>query len=343
MHQPMINNGIKRFSKVGLASIKKYVALRMYFKVLFVILKISAGVGLLILSIQGIQWGNLVRGMRSANLYILILAIISVMFGLGLQVWRWALFVNAYQIQASKSRIFIAYFTGQAANILLPLRGGEVIRAGYLYTEPKTIPAVASTIFLEKYLDILALTTCSLLVSIKLSFDNTSNIRGYLIPISAFLTILLTAAIIFGLAIIKRLKASKRLPNFLVDTLDLWAASSQWLKNPKKIYPGILLTIFIWGVMWLTNILLFKSLGLPLNGKAAGLVLVLVYIGLLPALMPGNIGPFYYFGRLALVPFGIHPDQAFLFAIVLHAIVTIPPLLGGAAGQMIHSMRMERR
>jgi hypothetical protein len=87
--------------------------------------------------------------------------------------------------------------------------------------------------------------------------------------------------------------------------------------------------------MCLTNIILFKSLSIPLGGTAAGLVLIFVYIGVLPALMPGNIGPFYYFARLALLPFGILRDQAFVYAVVLHAIVTLPPLLGGAIGLLV--------
>ncbi len=55
--------------------------------------------------------------------------------------------------------------------------------------------------------------------------------------------------------------------------------------------------------------------------------------------MPGNIGPFYYFARLAVLPFGINHDQAFVFAVVLHAIVTLPPLLGGAIGLLVRQKR----
>jgi hypothetical protein len=85
---------------------------------------------------------------------------------------------------------------------------------------------------------------------------------------------------------------------------------------------------------------LFKSLKLPLGGTAAGLVLILVYVGLLPALMPGNIGPFYFFASLAVSPFGIIHDQAFVFAVVLHAIVTLPPLLCGAIGLLVRPDRV---
>lgn len=64
-------------------------------------------------------------------------------------------------------------------------------------------------------------------------------------------------------------------------------------------------------------------------------MLTLVYVGLFPALMPGNIGPFYFFARLALLPFGIIQDQAIIFAVILHAIVTLPALLGGLIGILV--------
>jgi uncharacterized membrane protein YbhN (UPF0104 family) len=153
------------------------------------------------------------------------------------------------------------------------------------------------------------------------------------------MTLLLLAAILFGPVIWGKIRARKLLPKSMIDWVDRWVQASQWLRNPKQVFPGVFLTILIWGVMWSTNLLLFKSLDLPLGGTAAGLVLLLVYVGLLPALMPGNIGPFYFFARLALLPFGIIHDQAFVFAVVLHAIVTLPPLLGGVIGLLVRTNR----
>jgi uncharacterized membrane protein YbhN (UPF0104 family) len=57
------------------------------------------------------------------------------------------------------------------------------------------------------------------------------------------------------------------------------------------------------------------------------LVVVAVYIGMIPALMPGNIGPFYLAVQLALQTFPIPIESATVFAVLLHAIVTITPLL----------------
>ena len=322
----------EQLSRFELESVKNNMTRSPSFKNILTIFKIFAGLALLILSIQGINWGNLVTGIRSANLTWLAVAVSSVLLGLFLKIWRWVIFVKNYQIRSSSARLFSAYFVGQAVNIILPLHGGELIRMGYFASEPKTLPDIVSTIALEKYLDLVALTTCGILVSFKFSLDNILNLRGWLLPLTSIITVLLLAATLFGPAAWSKIRVGKLMPIRIVDWVDRWVQASQWLRNPKQVYPAVLLTILIWIVMWLTNLLLFKSLGLPLGGTAAGLVLVLVYVGLLPALMPGNIGPFYFFARLAILPFGIIHDQAFVFAVILHAIVTVPPLLGGVVG-----------
>ncbi len=328
-----------RISRYSLGSIKKHLTRASFYKNFLAIIKILAGLALLILSIQGIQWENLVTGMCSTNLTWLALAIFSVLLGLFLKVWRWALFVKNYQIRSSSTRLFSAYFVGQAANIVLPLRGGELVRMGYFADEPKVLPEIVTTIALEKYLDLLALTVCGILVSLKISLDNLLNLRGLLLPLTGIATLVLLSVILFGPAVWGKIRAGKLLPKRLIDWLDRWMQTSQWLRNPRQLFPGVLLTILIWGVMWVTNLILFKSLGLSLGGTASGLVLISVYIGLLPALMPGNIGPFYFFARLALLPFGILSDQAMIFAIILHAIVTLPPLLGGVIGLLVRPGR----
>jgi len=340
MQQPVTSERGERGSRLGVGNLKINMPRPSYFKSTLTIIKILAGLAMLILSIQGIQWGNLVTGIRAANLAWLALAILSVLLGLFLKVWRWIIFVKNYHIQSGITELYRAYFIGQAVNIILPLRGGELVRIGYFASDPKTLPDIVSTIALEKYLDLVALAVCGILVSFKISLDNILNLRGWLFPVTIIVTLFLLAVILIGPAAWGKIRAENRLPKRLIDWVDRWVQASQWMRNPRKVFLGVLLTILIWAVMWLTNLLLFKSLGLPLGGAAAGLVLLLVYVGLLPALMPGNIGPFYFFARLALLPFGILHNQAFVFAVILHAIVTLPPLLGGAIGLLTRPGRV---
>jgi glycosyltransferase 2 family protein len=307
------------------------------YQAILTIIKIAIGIALLVLSLQGIQFDHLIAGMRSANLTWLFLTLLLIVFGLGVKLWRWAILIRNYHVQVTPTRLFSAYFVGQATNIILPLRGGELVRLGYFADAKTLLPQAASTILLEKYLDLVSLTICGLLISWKISLDNILNLRGWLLPLTVVATLILFAAILFGPSLWVRIRERKLLPQSLAIWLDTWVQASQWLRSPIQVIPSVLLTTLIWGVMWMTNLFLFKSLGLPVDLTAGGLVLVLVYIGLFPALMPGNIGPFYFFARLALLPFDIIQDQAITFAVLLHAIVTLPPLLAGLIGLILRS------
>jgi len=304
------------------------------------LIKVFLGLALLIISIRGIKWDNLVASIHSVDLVWIAVAVSLVILGISLKFLRWRLFIQNYHLPSSNSKLFSAYFVGQAVNIIMPFRSGELVRLGYFSREPQVIPAIASTIVIEKYLDLLALTGCALFVSIKFSVDNIFNLRGLFLPVSVFLTLLIAAIVLLGPAAWQRIRSAKLLPKPMIDWLDHWIQASLWLRDPKLVIPCIFVTIHIWVIMWLTNLVLFTSFGLPLGGTAAGLVLIMVYVGLLPALMPGNIGPFYFFSSLALVPFGIAHDHAFTYAVILHAIVTIPPMLAGMVGLSLPSDRV---
>ena len=307
------------------------------YRSLLVAVKILAGLALLVLAVRGIQFESLVAAIRSADLGWLVSSVLMVLLGLGLKLWRWRILTRNYQIQAGFPRLFSAYFVGQAANILLPLRGGELIRLGYFGGEKQLLPAATTTVVIEKYLDLLTLTLCCIIVSLNISLDNVLNLRGLLLPTTLVVSALLLIAVALGPSLWQKARKQAWLPRRLVPWLDRWVQASLWLRKPRQVLPALALTILVWLVMWATNLFLFKSLGLPLGASAGGLVLVLVYIGLLPALMPGNIGPFYFFASVALLPFAIAHGQAVAYAVLLHAIVTLPPLLAGAIGLLIRS------
>ncbi len=306
-------------------------------KALVTIAKILVGVGLLVWSVRDIQFSNLVAGLRSADLTWLLFTLLLVLIGLAVKLWRWSILLNNYRVHCSFGRLFSAFFVGQATNIILPFRGGELVRLGYFAGEKPLLPQAASTIVLEKYLDLVALTLSGILVTLKISLDGILDWRGWLLPLTIVATLLLAATILFGPSLWEKIRDRSLLPQTISAWLDQWVQASHWLRNPWQVVQLVLMTIIIWGTMWLTNLFLFHSLGMHLGATAGGLVLVLVYIGLLPALMPGNIGPFYFFARLALSPFGVIQNQAVVFAVILHALVSLPPLLGGAIGLLIRS------
>ncbi|MEA3349279.1 MAG: lysylphosphatidylglycerol synthase transmembrane domain-containing protein [Chloroflexota bacterium] len=308
---------------------------------LALIIKTIVGISFLILSLMGINWIQLRTSIKAIRFFWFFAVLLAVLIGLFLKILRSYLFIHNFDGRVSFGRVTQAFFLGQAINILLPSRGGDLLRIGYLSAEqPSVVAQVTAAIGVEKYLDLLAMTTVALGVAAYLPADRVSWVRQWLLPLSALASLILLAMLIFGPWIWKRLHPFlARWDNSWfqkgIGLVDRLVRSSVWLRDLPLLIPALLLTAVIWAVMWATNLLLFRGLGLQVPLAAGGLVLVLVYIGVLPALMPGNIGPFYFFAQQGVIPFGAPAEKALAFAILLHAVVTVTPLLASAASLLL--------
>lgn len=312
-------------------------------------LRIVLGLILLVFALKDANWIELRKSVTAANLTWLVVAVGVVIFGLGLKIWRWSLLLANFGLKNPLGLVSQAYLAGQAANILLPIRGGELVRVGMLgkgdadSDNEFRLARIAGTIALEKFLDLLALTGLAILVlpslrSIGSHYGSPEYGYQYLpqgLMLFAFAATAFLAVYVFWArrlwSSIKNKTQRSHSPWIVrsVDVIGQFIESSNWLKDWRKMLTSSLITLVIWSLMWATNLAAFKSVHLNADPLLAGLVLTLVYIGLIPALMPGNIGPFYFFAQLALRAFAIPFEQALAFAILLHAVVTLPVLVIG--------------
>lgn len=298
-------------------------------------LRVAIGILLLVFALKGANWIELRKSLTAANLTWLLLALGVVVTGLVLKIWRWSTLLNNFGLKNSLKRISEAYLAGQAANILLPIRGGELIRMGMMGKgDAESLARIAGTIAVEKFLDLLALTGLTILVLPALrSIQSDTILPGLLLftlVATAFLVVYIFWAPQLWSVVQKKLQGNHSTwIRGLAQMIGQFIEGSTWLRDWRKIISSLLITLVIWCLMWATNLLIFKGVYLAVDFVMGGLVLVLVYIGLIPALMPGNIGPFYFFAQLALRAFNIPLDQALAFAILLHAVVTLPVLIGG--------------
>jgi hypothetical protein len=294
------------------------------------VLKVALGLFLLYLSFLRVDWQLLLQSLQSVSVTWFFLAVLSVLISLALKILRWDMLLKNYGQHLPPLRLVIAYFLGQAANILLIIRGGEIVRITTAHQPGKDDwIEITATIALEKYLDLLLLVVLMVLASVNLPPLALEKL-GWLSPFLIGLTIGLLLLVIFGPMFKLRLKPVESPKPWLAriqHKLDQFVQASIWLRDPRRLLPGFTITILIWFVMALTNRLVFQTLALDLGWDAAILVLILVYLGILPALMPGNVGPFTYFAQLALLPFAVNNNLAVAFAVILYVIVTIPPLL----------------
>ena len=271
------------------------------------------------------------RALNSASVLWLVLAFLSVLVSLSLKILRWDIFLRNYKVRSPLKRLVSAFFLGQAANILLFIRGGELVRITVAHTKDRDDWApITATIAIEKYLDLLFLVLL-MVISINSLPDIALQKLGTLRFVLILLTGILFLAVLIGPWVWQRYIKPKDWSGKYTNIgkkIDQFVQASLWLRDPGKLIPSLLVTILIWVVMAVTNLLVFKALAIQLSWNAAILVMILIYIGVLPALMPGNIGPFTYFAQLALVPFAVQNEVAAAFAIILYFLVNLPPLVG---------------
>ena len=301
-------------------------------------LKALIGLALLAFVLLWVDWSTAFERLGEAKVCWLLLGLGVVFVGLLLKALRWGLLLHHFGVKVAPREVLEAYMAGQALNILLPFRGGEVVRFGLLsIAAPGQAPESASTIVLEKGLDGLAVSVLAGILLLTLPAAPVSPAMAQVLPQAGVLLIslLVLFMILFSVwpAIYRwlRKRYAGRWAGLLTRADEIAKRWRVWLKSPRQVTPVIALTLLIWLIMWATNLVIFQSVELNQGGIAAGMVLALIMVGLLPALMPANIGPFHFFATLALRPFGVPVEQGMAFAILLHAVVTLPTLLIGGA------------
>ncbi|MEW6717439.1 MAG: lysylphosphatidylglycerol synthase transmembrane domain-containing protein [Chloroflexota bacterium] len=303
----------------------------------FTSVKVAVGLVLLWFSLQQAQWARIAESITQVNMLWLALTFFYVLCGLALKVWRWARMLRYVGVPLPVSLTSQAFLAGQALNILLPARGGEWGRLGLILAEQSGKSAeVGMTIVLEKVIDLAMLGICATFVSVYLP----SDILYWLLPIGGLLIFLMFVFTLWGEMMWNRFKNHLEYIRGsgikkVVEFTDQVFIAGKWIRNTKQTGYIFFITLLVWLIMWGTNLTLFRAMGISLGAEAALLVLVLVYIGMLPALMPGNIGPFYFFAQLALRPFQVGDQEAVAYSVLLHALVTLPPLVGGGISLLL--------
>ncbi|MBN1371357.1 MAG: flippase-like domain-containing protein [Anaerolineaceae bacterium] len=308
-------------------------------------LRLALGVLLLILALEQIDWQAVGSAVMQVSPGWLLLALASFLITQLIKIMRWG-WLAGLPPRPWLGRLSAAFFTGQAANILLPVRGGEVVRLGWLSASAKGESAITvsagAALVLEKYLDMLALLILLALLLPVLPAELLARAQNWLLPLGIAASILILGSL-WLIPLLWRMIRPVLQVRFGWNTshVESWMERLSALRSARALLPSAAATLLIWLIMWLTNLLVLRSLHLPVTLPGAALSLALIYAGLIPAVMPGNFGPFYFFAMLGLAPYGISTGGQAAFAILLHALVTLPPLL--ISGGLLLAPRLGKR
>jgi len=238
-----------------------------------------------------------------------------------------------------------------AANNVLPFRAGDVLRSFAFSRQLGTsYGVVIATLFVERLLDLLMVL---LLLGAGLALFDMDSVRfaglGSVVLVASTLTILIVLLCPDCFAPLAKAAgrfAALLLPKLgqrLSDEIDRSLATLRHLAKGSTVPKLIFWSLLAWSaegcVFWFTALAL-PSITAPQAGWLA------LPVGTLATLLPstpGYVGTFDYFTVSAMTKLSNTTGAATAYALVVHALLWLPPTLAGGLYLLLHPVRRQNR
>lgn len=306
------------------------------------------GLGILVWLLSMLDAAALGRALRDLDLVVLGGVILVAQLNHVVRAWRWKVLLGK-GCDLSLRQVYAAHIVGSAANYVLPLRTGELVRAAALQRlGGGSFSASVGSVVAERLLDVAWLLGAALLALALFPLADVAVALGELrITASSeswLDAVFLLGAFLGGFAILGvllwwALRGRGAAQTDAAAWPRLREAGGQFarglgsLGNARSLVLSVAATLLIWGIAQANALLLMHGYPLgtePTAGKAF-LLLACVALGMALPNAPGNLGSLHLaivLGLLFGTP-GLDVQQAIGFAIVYHLAGFVPTVLVG--------------
>lgn len=295
---------------------------------------LALGILLLWLAFRKVNFQSLIKDLKEANYYWLILSIFFSVLAYLSRARRWQLLIHPLGYYPTFWHTFHAMIIGYMANLALP-RIGEITRCVALGKKEKIpVDQLVGTVIIERTIDFLSV----LLLLVVLIFTSGTLINQFLkesifIPLrekvfSPFgLTWIIWAVpallCIAALFLMIRYKKSLRKTRFFSKMFDIAKGVINGLKtitNLERKWEFIALTVFIWINYALMTWVVVFAIESTSHISFWHSIFILVIGGLaMAAPVPGGIGAFHYIvSRGLAVVQGVNLEDGLTYALLAH-------------------------
>jgi uncharacterized protein (TIRG00374 family) len=263
----------------------------------------------------------------------------------GIQAVRWQFLLTPFG-KVRLTRSIRAVFAGLFANLIFPLRPGEVLRSYLLSnSENITMGRVLGSVGVERLVDLVvataSLAVVSLLVDLPRRFQKAADTLGIvtLIIVTIIVAVILYLEVKLGGEVeptVARHHLPGKLMGALLDLHSMGTAPSFYAAVFTSLLIPFCQVLGLWAMM--------RAYGLRLSFLAAVVVLLVINLGVSLPNAPANVGAYQFFCVLGLSVFDIEKGTATGFSIFAFLALTTPfVFLGFAAllrsGMSVHSLR----
>lgn len=289
----------------------------------------------IVVLLRSLRWQEIGRSFRAADVAPLLVAGGMLVLIYGLLALRWRVLLGAEK--ATLRDTFTALNIGACCNVVLPVRGGDVVRT-LLLGRQAGLPAsyVFASVLLEKLLDVAALIVLA-------------TTAVFVVPLPRwFETMLLLASAVVGTGIVGcvaiRHSHLHTVPapirRFLPAPMVLRAegllvafhAGLRPLDNVRVMAQSVGLSFAVW--LGISFVSFFTGLALHLPALTLAEMVIataVISLGQVIPSSPGAIGTYEFLGVVALALFGRAQEPALEFAIALHLLSIVVQVALGAA------------
>jgi len=294
---------------------------------------------------RNVDFRELWIAFQSVNYVYTIPIMLINLLSLWIRAVRWRYLLNPIK-KVGLPELFKATAIGFMANNILPARIGELVRA-YILGDREKISKTAclATLVVERLFDGFAILLLFLGVLLFMPFPETAaplfltpdriKMIGWFSFLFYFLVLVILILMRFHNQLLNRLIGQvlrpfpTRVSDRILEIINSFVFGLEILRRGKDILIIKGYSLFLWIVLTLCVYLLFLGFGLHLTLLQAFFVEIILIFGVSIPSAPGYIGTFHWACAAGLAFFGIEPNLAKTFSIILWLCYFVPITLLG--------------
>jgi hypothetical protein len=300
-----------------------------------------------------VDLGEMGHALATADYRMIPLAVVFYLFAFVWRTLRWRAILRPLG-RFRFARLWPVIMVGYAANNLLPVRLGELVRAYYLgEREGASKTSALATILVERVFDGLALlfllAVASLFVPVGdllRGVGEQVHVNGLVLLLGMSVPFFIVCGALVALAAWPRLAARvvprlvrwlpRRLGAATAGLAERFVVGLSALRTPQRFFIIFSLSV----ALWLSEAMMYFVLAFSFNIDATfaswtslvAVVVMTVAMSNLGSAIPtsgGSVGPFEFFAQATLVSFGVGAATASAYAVIVHATQLVPITLLG--------------